>query len=101
MRNEIRPIPLPFPEISAFRERGERGEGTELLLPGAEIDLGLFSKATNLANARATGAGDSAAAAGLFPARQRNNAAAATALAARHALNVYYTQLSPRARRTR
>ena len=92
MRNEIRPIPLPFPEISAFQERErerERGEGAKLLLPGAQIDLGLFSKATNLANARATGAG-----AGPFPARQRNNAAA-TALAARHALNVYYTQLSP------
>ena len=49
MRNEIRPIPLPFPR---FLHSGR--EGTGLVLPGAEIGLGLFSKATNLANARAT-----------------------------------------------
>ena len=62
------PHSAPFPrDFCIPGERRERGEGTELLLPGAEIDLGLFSKATNLANARATGAGDFAAAAGPIP----------------------------------
>ena len=65
MRSEIRPIPLSFPRFlhSGFHERRERG--SVLLPPGAEIGLGLFSKATNLAND----------AAGPI-ARQRNNAAA-------------------------
>ena len=41
------------PEISTFRIPGEQRAPTVLL--GAEIDLGLFSKATNLANATGPG----------------------------------------------